>query len=143
MNTQAGASRFRRGGDWKTRWSFSRCSIKTTTKMKDVKSICLCRPAAPLLLPSSALTVQHPASCLHVTGNRLVDRCGPKPQDLCTPCRPNRYTDGPANSKCNLCTQCIGKTTDSGDHAAYVSKSEIDLIKLLQPSCRVQESKSS
>lgn len=41
-------------------------------------------------------------------GNRLVKKCGPRPQDLCTPCWPNWYTEGPANLECKQCTQCIG-----------------------------------
>lgn len=41
-------------------------------------------------------------------GNRLFKKCGPKPQDLCTPCRPNMYTKGPTNYECTRCTQCVG-----------------------------------
>lgn len=47
------------------------------------------------------------SSCVFV-GNRLVDRCGPSPEELCTPCKPNRFTVQPKSRQCSPCTQCVG-----------------------------------
>lgn len=47
------------------------------------------------------------SSCVFV-GNRLVKSCGPSPEELCTPCRPNRFTVQPKSRQCSQCTQCAG-----------------------------------
>nr|XP_057907576.1 tumor necrosis factor receptor superfamily member 9a [Doryrhamphus excisus] len=41
-------------------------------------------------------------------GNRLVSHCGPKPQDLCTPCETGTFTEKPRVLRCSRCSQCEG-----------------------------------
>uniref|UniRef100_A0A3B5KJ86 TNFR-Cys domain-containing protein n=1 Tax=Takifugu rubripes TaxID=31033 RepID=A0A3B5KJ86_TAKRU len=41
-------------------------------------------------------------------GNHLVKPCGPSPEELCTPCKPNRFMVQPNSLKCSQCTQCVG-----------------------------------
>ncbi|KAK2851724.1 hypothetical protein Q5P01_008000 [Channa striata] len=41
-------------------------------------------------------------------GHRLFRKCGPSPEDLCTPCEPGTYTVDPINPSCDRCTQCVG-----------------------------------
>ncbi|KAM6981996.1 tumor necrosis factor receptor superfamily member 9a [Tautogolabrus adspersus] len=40
-------------------------------------------------------------------GNRLVERCGPDPQKLCTPCEPGTFTDKPKTMQCDTCRHCV------------------------------------
>ncbi|KAK9514992.1 hypothetical protein VZT92_025670 [Zoarces viviparus] len=41
-------------------------------------------------------------------GHRLVRDCGPRPDDLCTPCEPGKFSENPKNKWCTRCTQCVG-----------------------------------
>eukprot|EP00066_Takifugu_rubripes_P011763 XP_011601029.1 PREDICTED: tumor necrosis factor receptor superfamily member 4-like [Takifugu rubripes] len=45
-------------------------------------------------------------------GNHLVKPCGPSPEELCTPCKPNRFMVQPNSLKCSQCTQCVGMCAD-------------------------------
>uniref|UniRef100_UPI0037E72787 tumor necrosis factor receptor superfamily member 9a n=1 Tax=Semicossyphus pulcher TaxID=241346 RepID=UPI0037E72787 len=40
-------------------------------------------------------------------GNRLVTKCGPNPEKLCTPCEAGTFTTGPKNLRCDRCRQCV------------------------------------
>ncbi|XP_019951906.1 tumor necrosis factor receptor superfamily member 9a [Paralichthys olivaceus] len=41
-------------------------------------------------------------------GHRLVEPCGLKAKDLCTPCESGTFTVNPRVYSCNPCTQCLG-----------------------------------
>lgn len=62
-----------------------------------------------------------PVMCCVFVGHRLVKNCGPKPQDLCTPCEPKRYTVSPREPMCQPCTQCVGMLTDPTVHKHFAT----------------------
>ncbi|XP_056324507.1 tumor necrosis factor receptor superfamily member 9b isoform X2 [Danio aesculapii] len=41
-------------------------------------------------------------------GNRLVRKCGPNPEDLCSPCEKDTFITNPKEKSCQRCSQCIG-----------------------------------
>lgn len=59
----------------------------------------------------AGITIKAVMCCVFV-GNRLVKKCGPKPQELCTPCEPNRFTMSQIEPMCQPCTQCVGMLRD-------------------------------
>lgn len=63
----------------------------------------------------AAITIK-PVMCCVFVGNRLVKKCGPKPQELCTPCEPNSFTESHLEPRCQPCTQCVGMLTDPTAH---------------------------
>lgn len=60
-----------------------------------------------------------PVMCFMFVGNRLVKKCGPKPQDLCTPCEPETFTVRPLELRCDRCNQCVGTLTPYLDLTLY------------------------
>lgn len=41
-------------------------------------------------------------------GNRIVNRCGPDPRRLCTPCERGFYTEDTSRFQCRPCNKCFG-----------------------------------
>ncbi|XP_073326136.1 tumor necrosis factor receptor superfamily member 9a [Pagrus major] len=71
--------------------------------------VCLCRPGQTARGCMTWNKIGDDVCCeaCH-PGNRLVNKCGPKPQELCKPCEPNTYTVEPLKLSCLRCTQCVG-----------------------------------
>uniref|UniRef100_A0A665VKT2 Tumor necrosis factor receptor superfamily, member 9a n=1 Tax=Echeneis naucrates TaxID=173247 RepID=A0A665VKT2_ECHNA len=45
--------------------------------------------------------------CL-LAGHRVYQKCGPRPKELCKPCKPGTFTLKDNSLKCERCTECAG-----------------------------------
>ncbi|CAJ1084708.1 tumor necrosis factor receptor superfamily member 9a [Xyrichtys novacula] len=51
-------------------------------------------------------------------GNRLVRKCGPDPEKLCTPCEEDSFTNNPLSMRCDTCRRCLGSLVHVKDCTA-------------------------